>query len=62
MYFIKKNTVWRVKRKKKGVRKFVHQKVARFDHKMDSDYMYFLDGRGDVSRAKRGRGRRRKRR
>lgn len=60
MYFIKGTSVYKVRRKKKGVSKYPHEKVASFKHERDNAYVYFVDKHGDVARAKRGGGKRRK--
>lgn len=57
MYFIKGTTVYSVARGRKGA---AHKQEQSFRHERDNDYIYFLDGDGDVARAKRKSGRRRK--
>jgi hypothetical protein len=54
MYFISKGDVWRVPRKKPGQPKGKKESVAKAGIDMDySQYVYFLDGNGDIARAKR---------
>ena len=54
MYFISKGDVWRVPRKKPGQPKGKKETVAKAGIDMDySQYVYFLDGNGDIARAKR---------
>jgi len=57
MYFIKGTTVYSVARGRKGA---PHKKEVSFRHERDNEYIYFLDGDGDVARAKRKLGGRRK--
>src|ERR1044072_9125644 len=53
MYYVKDGAVWRVQRKQPGVPKGRPEKVADGTFKMDTDFIYFVDKDGDVSRAKR---------
>jgi len=53
MYYVKDGAVWRVQRKQPGVPKGRPEKVAEGTFKMDTDFIYFVDKDGDVSRAKR---------
>jgi len=52
MYYIKKGAVWRVPRKRPGVKaKGKNEKVAQFagaDEMDYSSYLYYLDGNGNV--------------
>lgn len=50
MYFIKGTTVYSVARGRKGA---AHKKEATFRHERDNDYLYYLDGKGNVCRSKR---------
>jgi hypothetical protein len=53
MYYVKDGAVWRVQRKQPGVPKGKQEKVAAGTFEMDTDFIYFVDKDGDVSRAKR---------
>jgi hypothetical protein len=53
MYYVKDGSVWRVMRKQPGVPKGRPEKVTDGGFEMDTDYIYFVDKDGDVSRAKR---------
>jgi hypothetical protein len=53
MLYVKDGAVWRVRRKQPGVPKSKPEKVADGGFEMDSNYIYFVDKDGDVSRAKR---------
>jgi hypothetical protein len=53
MYYVKDGAVWRVQRKQPGVPKGRPEKVADGSFQMDTDFIYFVDKDGDVSRAKR---------
>jgi hypothetical protein len=53
MYYVKDAAVWRVQRKQPGVPKGRPEKVADGTFQMDTDFIYFVDKDGDVSRAKR---------
>jgi hypothetical protein len=53
MYFVKEAAVWKVQRKQPGVEKGKPEKVADGTFEMDTDFIYFVDRDGDVSRAKR---------
>ncbi|MBC8133767.1 MAG: hypothetical protein H7X95_12355 [Deltaproteobacteria bacterium] len=53
MYYVKDGAVWRVQRKQPGVSKGRPEKVADGTFQMDTDFIYFVDKDGDVSRAKR---------
>ncbi len=53
MYYVKDGAVWRVHRKQPGVPKGRPEKVAQGNFQMDTDFIYFVDKDGDVSRAKR---------
>ena len=53
MYYVKDGAVWKVPRKQPGVPKGKPEKVVDGDFKMDSNYIYYVDADGDVSRAKR---------
>jgi hypothetical protein len=53
MYYVKDGAVWKVQRKQPGVPKGKPEKVEDGGFKMDTDYIYFVDRDGDVSRAKR---------
>ncbi len=53
MYYVKDGAVWRVQRKQPGVPKGRPEKVADGTFQMDTDFIYFVDRDGDVSRAKR---------
>lgn len=53
MYYVKDGAVWRVHRKQPGVPKGRPEKVAEGHFQMDTDFIYFVDKDGDVSRAKR---------
>ena len=53
MYYVKDGAVWRVQRKQPGVPKGRPEKVADGGFEMDTNYIYFVDRDGDVSRAKR---------
>lgn len=53
MYYVKDGAVWRVQRKQPGVPKGRPEKVADGTFQMDTDFIYFVDKDGDVSRAKR---------
>lgn len=53
MYYVKDAAVWRVQRKQPGVPKGKSEKVADGTFQMDTDFIYFVDKDGDVSRAKR---------
>jgi hypothetical protein len=53
MYYVKDGSVWRVQRKQPGVPKGRPEKVADGTFQMDTDFIYFVDKDGDVSRAKR---------
>jgi hypothetical protein len=55
MYFVKDGAVWKVQRKQPGIPKGKPEKVRDPDVpvQMDTDYIYFVDRDGDISRAKR---------
>src|ERR1041384_202157 len=53
MYYVKDGAVWKVQRKQPGVPKGRPEKVADGTFQMDTDFIYFVDKDGDVSRAKR---------
>jgi len=53
MYFVKDGAVWKVQRKQPGVQKGKPEKVVDGTFQMDTDFIYFVDRDGDVSRAKR---------
>jgi hypothetical protein len=53
MYYVKDAAVWKVQRKQPGVEKGKPEKVADGTFEMDTDFIYFVDRDGDVSRAKR---------
>jgi hypothetical protein len=53
MLYVKDGAVWKVRRKQPGVPKGKPEKVADGGFEMDSNYIYFVDKDGDVSRAKR---------
>lgn len=53
MYYVKDGAVWKVQRKQPGVPKGKSEKVADGHFVMDTDFIYFVDKDGDVSRAKR---------
>src|SRR5512144_3449936 len=53
MYYVKDGGVWKVQRKQPGVPKGRPEKVADGGFEMDTNYIYFVDKDGDVSRAKR---------
>ena len=53
MYYVKDGAVWRVQRKQPGVTKGRPEKVADGTFQMDTNFIYFVDRDGDVSRAKR---------
>jgi hypothetical protein len=53
MYYVKDGAVWKVKRKQPGVQKGKPEKVIDGNFEMDTDFIYFVDRDGDVSRAKR---------
>jgi hypothetical protein len=53
MYYVKDGGVWKVQRKQPGVPKGRPEKVVDGGFEMDTDYIYFVDRDGDVSRAKR---------
>jgi hypothetical protein len=53
MYYVKDASVWRVQRKQPHVPKGKSEKVSAGTFKMDSEFIYFVDRDGDVSRAKR---------
>lgn len=58
MYYIKEGAVWRVPRKKPGVRaKGKKEKLAQFCKPAEMDYskfLYYLDGKGNVVLTPRG--------
>ncbi len=54
MYYIKEGDVWATPRKKPGqTAKGKAQKIADAGVEAEAGYLYFLDGDGDVARAKR---------
>ena len=53
MLYVKDGAVWRVRRKQPGVPKGRPERVADGGFEMDTNYIYFVDRDGDVSRAKR---------
>lgn len=53
MYYVKDGGVWRIQRKQRGVPKGDPQKVVDGTFEMDTDYIYFVDEDGDVSRVTR---------
>ena len=53
MYYVKDASVWRVQRKQPGVQKGRPEKVADGTFQMDTNFIYFVDKDGDVSRAER---------
>lgn len=61
LYYVKNGSLWRLKmrgRKKVGKAQLVRKGVV----KMDKNYLYFLDKKGNISRVKRKMRGRRKRR
>ena len=53
MYYVKDGAVWKVQRKQPGVPKGRPEMVKDGGFQMDTNYIYFVDRDGDVSRAKR---------
>jgi hypothetical protein len=53
MYYIKDGAAWRIQRKQPGIPKGRPEKVADGSFQMDTDYIYFVDSAGDVSRERR---------
>lgn len=53
LYFIKEGSVWQVPRKRPGAAKGKAKKLVDAGVEMDTAYIYFLDGDGDVSRTPR---------
>ena len=53
MYYVKDGAVWKVQRKQPGVQKGKPEKVVDGNVEMDTDFIYFVDKDGDISRAKR---------
>ena len=53
MYYVKDGAVWKVQRNQPGVQKGKPEKVVDGHFQMDTDFIYFVDKDGDVSRAKR---------
>ena len=53
MLYVKDGAVWKVRRKQPGVPKGKPEKVADGGFEMDSDYIYYVDKDGDVSRSNR---------
>src|SRR5436309_888192 len=53
MYYVKDGAVWKVQRKQPNVPKGKSEKVADGNFQMDTEFIYFVDKDGDVSRAKR---------
>ena len=53
MYFVKQGAVWRVPRKQPGVQKGRPEKLHDTGLEQDNAYLYFVDRNGDLSRAKR---------
>jgi hypothetical protein len=53
MYFVKGGAVWKVPRKQPGMPKGKQEKVADGGFQQDTNFIYFLDQDGDVSRAQR---------
>jgi hypothetical protein len=53
MLYVKDGDVWQVRRKQPGVPKGKPEKIAEGGFEMDTNYIYFVDKDGDVSRAKR---------
>ena len=53
MYYVKDGAVWKVQRKQPGVQKGKPEKVVDGNVPMDTDFIYFVDKDGDISRAKR---------
>ncbi|MDB4981069.1 MAG: hypothetical protein JWM82_1821 [Myxococcales bacterium] len=53
MYYVKDGAVWKVQRKQPGVPKGRPEKVEDGGVEMDTNYIYFVDKDGDISRAKR---------
>jgi hypothetical protein len=53
MYYVKDSSVWKVQRKQPGIEKGKPEKVADGTFKMDTEFIYFVDRDGDVSRATR---------
>ena len=53
MYYVKGGAVWKVPRKQPGVSAGKSEKVADGGFDMDTNFIYFVDKDGDVSRAKR---------
>ncbi len=53
MYYVKDGGVWKVQRKQPGVPKGRQEMVVDGGFEMDTNYIYFVDRDGDVSRAKR---------
>jgi hypothetical protein len=52
IYFIKGGDVWRVARKQPGAKKGKPEKLASSGVTKEPGYLYFLDGNGDIGRAK----------
>src|SRR6187549_1372578 len=52
MYYVKGGAVWKVPRKQPGVSAGKSEKVADGGFDMDTNFIYFVDKDGDVSRAK----------
>lgn len=50
IYYVADAAVWKVARSRRGVPKGRPEKVAEGNFEMDSDYVYFVDEDGDVSR------------
>lgn len=53
MYYVKNGGVWKVRRKQPGVPKGKPEKVIDGGFEMSTDFIYFIDKAGDVSRAPR---------
>jgi hypothetical protein len=53
MYYVKDGAVWKVQRKQPGVPKGRPEKVVDGGFQMDTNFIYFVDRDGDVSRANR---------
>ncbi len=53
MLYVKDGGVWKVRRKQPGMPKGKPEKVADGGFEMDTNYIYFVDKEGDVSRANR---------
>ena len=52
LYYIKGGDVWRVGRKQPGAKKGKPEKVIAGGIEKEAGFIYFLDGNGDIARAK----------